>query len=343
MSDAQSNTKGADSSKPADSSAAGGATDKKDETKQENLLPLGEITAVPQDHKVYDQQMVDQILHVCGLDDLSPLKDSPHHYNIKIEWWDLGEKEGVKMDYAQLPGSANYVFRGVGVVPAAPKLLEDAIRVPENMKLIDPMCKDTKTIKTYDRDHHVYWASFKLPPLISDRDFVWWSLDINLPDGTFITTGKSIATKDCEKTSWHVRGEIRASGYVVQPVKDDPNSSKVTYVVQTDPRGWLPTKVVNYVARSQAFNPGVMKEKVAEFKEQLEAKAKALAQQGGDQKDQQQSKGQESTPAAAGAAGAQQSQGQEPEKPKDKSQEQQQAAGAPQNPAPAQDAPKSGA
>jgi len=190
------------------------------------------------------------------------------------------------MDYAQLPGSANYLFRGVGVVPAPPKLLEDAIRVQENMKLIDPMCKETKVIKTYDADHHIYWASFKLPPMISDRDFCWWCLDANLPDGTYVSTGKSMVTKDCEGTPKHVRGEIRASGYIVQPIKDDPKSSRVTYVVQTDPRGWLPTRVVNYVASSQAYNPGVMKEIIPHFMKQLEEKAaKENKDKGADNKD----------------------------------------------------------
>jgi hypothetical protein len=42
-----------------------------------------------------------------------------------------------------------------------------------------------------------------------------------------------------------------ASGYVVSPVPGRSDQARVAYVVQTDPKGWLPTKVVNVVAKSQ--------------------------------------------------------------------------------------------
>ncbi len=122
-----------------------------------------------------------------------------------------------------------------------------------------------------------------MPPLISDRDFCWWSVDHNLADGTYVTAAKSLVTAECGPESYHVRGEIRASGYVVEPhgVKDQPagSHSKVTYVVQTNPGGWLPAWVVNIVAASQAYNPGVIKEKAPIFLEQLKKQDAARKQE----------------------------------------------------------------
>jgi hypothetical protein len=273
----------------ADQNKSSDSNDKKDQDKKEEpkklTVPFGELTELPADYKALDALILDQILQVAGLPDLSPLKDSQDKFSAACDWKAIGEKNGIQQFYGQLPGSSNHLFKGVGIVPAPPKLLEDAIRVQENMKIIDPMCKETKCIKTYDKDHHIYYANFKVGPMLSDRDFVWWCLDANLPDGSYVSTGKSILTKDCPDVSGRVRGEIRASGYVVQPVKDDPKSSKVTYVVQTDPRGWLPTWIVNIVAASQAYNPGIMKEKVPMFMEMMEKEAKAKQEKEGQKTD----------------------------------------------------------
>jgi hypothetical protein len=250
---------------------------KVEESKKKLTVPFGELTELPSDYKTLDDIILDQILQVAGLGDISPLKDSTEKFAVSCDWKSIGQKNGIDQFYGAMPGSSNHLFKGVGIVPAPPKLLEDAIRVQENMKLIDPMCKEVKCIKTFDKDHHIYYANFKVGPMLSDRDFVWWCIDANLQDGTYISTGKSMLTKDCPDVPKRVRGEIRASGYVVQPVKDDPKSSRVTYVVQTDPRGWLPTWIVNIVAASQAYNPGIMKEKVPMFLETFEKEAKERA------------------------------------------------------------------
>jgi len=231
--------------------------------------------------------ILDEILCSVGLPDKSPLKGSSPP--TKIDWKETGEKNGVKMYWAQTAGTANYLFKGVSVIPASVKVVEEAMRDIQNMRLIDPMCKLARTIKHFDKDHHVYYAQFKLPPFISDRDFVWYSIDYVLPDGTFVTTGKSMLTKDCPEDSGHVRGEIRASGYIVEPIADKPDACTLYYIVQTDPKGWLPAWVVNWVAASQAYNPGVIKEKAPHFIE-LSKKSEAARKQEEEWKKKQEEK-----------------------------------------------------
>jgi hypothetical protein len=76
------------------------------------------------------------------------------------------------------------------------------------------------------------------PPMVSNRDFVWYSVDYTLPDGTFVTTGKSMITADCPEDPKFVRGEIRASGYICEPIvpKDgalaESKETRLTYIVQ---------------------------------------------------------------------------------------------------------------
>jgi len=234
-------------------------------------VPAGPFTALPEDYKALDAHIIHEILCVAGLKKLSQLKDGKDEK--EIHWKSIGEKNGIQMDYAWVQGSNNYFFKGFGRIPASLKVVEGAMRDISNMKVMDPMCQYTETIKTIDKDHHIYYAYFKMPPLIWWRDFCWYAVDQTLPDGTFVTTGKSIITDLCPDKSGMVRGEIRASGYILQPVADKPNECDVTYIVQTDPKGWIPTWVVNIVAKSQAFNPGVIKSLAPKFMEQLKGQA----------------------------------------------------------------------
>lgn len=229
------------------------------------IVPFGALTSIPEPFNSLDQVLVDQLLVACDMGHISPLAGVAGRTSPIFPWQLIGEKDGCQMHYAKMPDSDNYLFKGVCIVPVGVKPLEDAIRVPANMKVIDPMCLETKTIRTFDRDHHIYYASFKLGFMIYNRDFSWFSVEANLPDGTYVTTGKSIIVDDCPAREKHVRGEIRASGYVVSPVPGRPDQARVAYVVQTDPKGWLPTKVVNIVAKSQAYNPGIIKQKASSF------------------------------------------------------------------------------
>jgi len=268
---------------PAAAAAASG-DDNKSQSKDKAAasgprIPSGPFTMkdIPADYKTLDKYILDEVLCASGLEELSPIpaaeKDNAQKSK-KVEWLSLGEKNGCKMWYAYTEGSANYFFKGTAEVEVPLKTLEAAIRIPENMKLMDPMCKGTKTVKTWDDEHHIYYASFKMPPMVWDRDFVWYCVDTNLRDGTYVSTGKSIVTDLCPvDAAMHVRGEIRASGYIIQPIKDKPNSCLCTYIVQTDPAGWLPTWVVNWVAQSQAYNPGVIRGKQKELGEKYGPKA----------------------------------------------------------------------
>jgi len=241
----------------------------KDE-KQTLKVPAGALTELPKNHKDLDLLLVHEILCVAGLKNLSELKNQKDEKD--VHWQAIGEKDGIKMHYAWVQGSNNYFFRGVGRMPAPVKTVETAMRDISNMKLMDPMCQYTETIKALDGDHHIYYAYFKMPPMIWWRDFCWFAVDHTLPDGTFVTTGKSIITDLCPPKGGMVRGEIRASGYIVQPVPDKPDECDITYIVQTDPKGWIPSWVVNIVAKSQAFNPGVIKSLAPKFAAQMKAK-----------------------------------------------------------------------
>ncbi|KXJ14256.1 uncharacterized protein LOC110239123 [Exaiptasia diaphana] len=51
-----------------------------------------------------------------------------------------------------------------------------------------------------------------------------------------------------------VRADVMVSGYLFRPVPNAPDYMEITYVVQADPKGWLPAWAVNMFAWQQALN-----------------------------------------------------------------------------------------
>jgi len=129
-----------------------------------------------------------------------------------------------------------------------------------------------RTVDTYgDGARHVYYARFKLPFPLSNRDFVWYNCDIveSLESSSTTSTesegpakkrayaiGISIHHPDvAEKEKGFVRGDIMTSGYLMEPGDEDPvNTTKLSYVVQVDIKGIVPTWITNLVAADQALN-----------------------------------------------------------------------------------------
>ena len=101
----------------------------------------------------------------------------------------------------------------------------------------------------------MHWFCAQLPKPISDRDFVWREFSTKLDDTTHVILAQSVEHPDCPAGRGllaYVRAAIHASGYHIKATGDD--KCFVSYLVQADPQGWLPTMVTNLVAADQASN-----------------------------------------------------------------------------------------
>jgi len=241
--------------------------DEKSEKKDEKFaLPRGPFTTLPEDLSVIDDLFFSEVVAIADIKEY--LKGE-----CTIQWKSIGEKNGVSMYYAVDQYSSNHFFKGVGLIPVSVEKLAPQIRNIQNMLLIDPMCKSVGTVRTLDDFRHIYTAKFKMPTFTWHRDFCWLAIDIYKPDGTYASLGKSIVTSDCPPDPDHVRAEMNVCGYVAQKT-NNPDEAKLTYLVQVNPKGWLPAWIVNYVAKSQAYNPGIIKELALKLAEQEKEKEK---------------------------------------------------------------------
>lgn len=235
--------------------------------------PYGLLTSIPSTPAAFaalDSLLITQTLIACGVSipsSLFPSSSSSPSLRSPPTWSSIGIKNHVSMYQCSTPNSNLYQFLGTTELDATIEMVEEMMRIPSNLKLIDPMCLELNVAARLDNDHHILHAIFQMPPFVTNRDFVWLSVNRRLSNDLFVSAGRSISVSEYGQRNGLVRGEIRASGFVVEAI-DDGRRCRMSYVVQADPSGWLPTKLVNVVSKQQAYAPGVIKEKLGQFKKQ---------------------------------------------------------------------------
>lgn len=95
--------------------------------------------------------------------------------------------------------------------------------------------------------------------MVSDRDFILVSARREDQDKTILIS-KSVELKDFPVQDGVVRGEVIHSGFVLIP--EGENKTKAYYYTQADPKGWIPSWVVN-------MNGPLMLERLATVKKNL--------------------------------------------------------------------------
>eukprot|EP00742_Colponemidia_sp_Colp-10_P000318 GILJ01000355.1.p1 GENE.GILJ01000355.1~~GILJ01000355.1.p1 ORF type:complete len:209 (-),score=28.67 GILJ01000355.1:121-747(-) len=166
-------------------------------------------------------------------------------------WAFIKHVSGTDVFLKRVETSPIVVVRGEAEVEASAQDVMDFLFDADNFTTIDTMATSIRTVHDHGNRHRVLYASFKLPWPLWGRDFVWDDRNF-MKDGVGFAGGQSVSHHDAPEVDGLVRGEILTSGYMAVPVTD--HTCKVTYVVQADPKGWLPVAVTNFVATDQASN-----------------------------------------------------------------------------------------
>lgn len=90
----------------------------------------------------------------------------------------------------------------------------------------------------------VGYYSAKMPTPVSNRDFCnlrTWRADSARKE--YIIFNFSVIHKDCPEKKGFVRARSLKSGYLVRETED--GGSEFYYYSQSDPKGWIPTWVIN--------------------------------------------------------------------------------------------------
>ncbi|GBF89469.1 hypothetical protein Rsub_02041 [Raphidocelis subcapitata] len=144
-----------------------------------------------------------------------------------------------------------YRYYGSGCVDASAQLVFDALSNTGLVPQWDLLFKGAEYI-AYERAGAVETARLRvvygLPGvsrLVRDREFVLRALRVALPSGACVLCCRSVepAAGDPAAGPMTIQGWMAASGYVVLPCDD--SSCGVNMSLQVDPRGWIPSPIVN--------------------------------------------------------------------------------------------------
>jgi hypothetical protein len=173
------------------------------------------------------------------------------------KWEQFDEEDGIRMFRRDVPGSSIVALRGEAFV-AAPiarvaSVLIDRKRSPE---WIDRLVK-TKVIRELSETEAISWNHIKTPTPLKDRDFVFKTVLTTEPaKRKVLFSYYSVRDSLAPEYDAYVRGSFQSGKFeltVAERTNADGTKTQGTIVVAeviVDPRGSVPTFIVNMVQKS---------------------------------------------------------------------------------------------
>jgi hypothetical protein len=173
------------------------------------------------------------------------------------KWEMFNEEDGVKCYRRDVAGSDVVALRGEGFI-AAPitrvaSVLADRKRATE---WIDRLAR-TKVLRELSETESINWNHIKTPTPLKDRDFVFKTVITTDPaKKKVIFSYYSVTDKAAPETDDYVRGHFKHGKFeltMAERKNRDGTVTKGTIVVAevvVDPRGSVPTFIVNMVQKS---------------------------------------------------------------------------------------------
>mgnify|MGYP001224500150 CR=1 FL=1 len=164
------------------------------------------------------------------------------------EWESLGETKKVKGFVKPVPGSTLKAFKGITVIEAPMKKVYWVIsnNNADFRKQWVNRLETTKVLEEKSKYERVTYGAFDLPWPISNRDYVYHVKASKKGENVYIAI-KSTTHSDAPSTVG-VRAHLNNSNYVLEPLGE--NKTKVTVEIHTDPKGLLPSWLVNLIQKN---------------------------------------------------------------------------------------------
>jgi len=164
------------------------------------------------------------------------------------DWKKIREADGVEVFAKSVDNSGLIAFKGVTILPGSVPVILSVLRNEAGWHEWIEMYDFGRILERKKKFHAIIYQAFDMPPLISDRDLVMESKVSALPDGRSVEVkSHSVEHPDAPKTVG-VRINLTFSNWVLTPVSD--NESRAILEVHSNPGGYIPQWLTNYVQRS---------------------------------------------------------------------------------------------
>ena len=155
------------------------------------------------------------------------------------------------------------------VYDCTPQVMWDMLQDAVFRVVWDDSRLDSYRVALLDERNDIGYYAAKSPMVVSNRDFLNQRSWHNAGGGEYVIFNTSVQHTACPEKSGFVRAISKVSGYLIRPWGEQGSGQcSLTYLTMTDPRGWIPSMVVNFVTTS--FAPTKMakiRKAAADFKE----------------------------------------------------------------------------
>jgi len=171
-------------------------------------------------------------------------------------WTFLSSTGNVNCYFQKNDRSPFHLVLGEGIVHTTTDNLSQFLHGANNATEFDPTLIEREEIVKVTDTSRVMRLRYQYPALMSNREFVIHAYDAIISENPkiAISAGISVEHEMCKEDPEFVRGIILVSGYVCKEITLNPPRTHVSFVVQLDPKGWLPPMVGNMIAAEQALN-----------------------------------------------------------------------------------------
>lgn len=185
------------------------------------------------------------------------------------KWEEIKVEDGITVYKAEVPGTKIVAFKGKVVMDAPIKKVIWVLADREHRREWVDRLDINEELEIISPTERIIYQSFKMPFIISNRDMVYRSiLKKNEKEGSYKLHMESVEHEKAPK-SIGVRAQLINSNYKLRPISE--NKTEVVVEILSDPKGLLPTWLVNLVQKSwplktlRALREQVKKDYVKEY------------------------------------------------------------------------------
>jgi hypothetical protein len=169
------------------------------------------------------------------------------------DWTLMGRRDGIEVYRREMPGSPLVVFKGEGTIDAplwkVASILLDTRRAPEWADSL----KESRVVKRLGPAEYEEYNHLGMPFILKDREFLSRVVIAIHPDQkTFSLAYAPTSDRDVPR-SHYVRGEIEYGFFEVTSLEAGKRST-LKAEIQCDPKGAIPSWVVNFFQKSWPLN-----------------------------------------------------------------------------------------
>ncbi|KAJ3161788.1 hypothetical protein HDU86_006559 [Geranomyces michiganensis] len=190
-----------------------------------------------------------------------PSSTNPHHDSAALSlrllrgleskesgWAFHSESSGVTISQKLVTGAPMPMVRGDAILRgphgATPQQILSVVKSSSARKVWDARFEDGNALVNYNLDEALVMSQQKGTFPVSGRDFVTANMTHYDADGTIYFTATSVIDRSAPADSKRVRAHLTVAGWIIKPV---PEGVAVTYVVQVDIKGSVPSSIIKVI------------------------------------------------------------------------------------------------